>query len=89
MGFWVVGSNPTSTKIYLKFFKDFPHVELDKYSPWYTQGVKRLGYIDRSARVPAIPSFQRGRVLQGQVWVIYWLTFCKWSNGLIPTVLTP
>ena len=24
-------------------------------------------------------------MLQGFVWVSYWLTFCKWSNGLIPT----
>ena len=23
-------------------------------------------------------------MLQGILWVSYWLTFCKWSNGLIP-----
>ena len=48
MFFGVVGSSPTSTIIK---FSDFPNVELDKYSPWYTQEMKRLGYIDRSARI--------------------------------------
>ena len=60
MAFWGVGSNPTSTII---IFADFPHVELDKYSPRYTQEIKRLGYIDGSARTsgrPAIPPFQGG-----------------------------
>ena len=32
MGFWVVGSIPTSTII--NFFR-FPHGELEKYSSWY------------------------------------------------------
>ena len=42
MGFWVVGSNPTiHTK---KTFSDFPHVELEKYSPRYPQEMKPLGY---------------------------------------------
>ena len=43
--------------------------------------------LDRSARIsgqPGIPPFQGGRVLKGLVWVRYWLTFCKWSNGPIP-----
>ena len=45
--------------------------------------------IDRSGRMisgrPGIPPFQGGRVVsQGLVWVSKWLTFCKWSNGLIP-----
>ena len=56
--------------------------------------MKRLGYIGRSARIsgrPAIPPFERGRVLYEGflVWVSYWLTFCKWSNGPIHTPLIP
>ena len=63
MGFWVVGSIPTSTII--NFFR-FSHGELEKYSPRYSQEMKRLGYIDRSARIsgrPAIPPFQGGEML--------------------------
>ena len=37
MGFWVVGSIPT--------IQIFPmYVELEEYSPWYPQEMKRLGY---------------------------------------------
>ena len=50
MGFWVVGSIPT---IHNSNFSDFPHVELEKYSPRYPQEMKRLGCIDRSAVYPA------------------------------------
>ena len=63
---WVFGSwvrSPPSTIIN---FSDLPHVELEKYSPWYPQEMKRLGGIDRSAGMsgrPAIPPFQGGRVL--------------------------
>ena len=63
MDFWVVGSIPTSAII--NIFR-FSHGELEKYFPRYTQEIKRLGYIDRSARIsgrPAIPPFQGGRVL--------------------------
>ena len=51
--------------------------------------MKPLGYSQRSARIsgrPAIPPFQERGVLWGLVWVSYWLTFCKRSNGLL-TVL--
>ena len=44
-------------------FSDFPHVELEKYFLRYTQEMKRLGGIDRSAGMsgrPAIPSFLGG-----------------------------
>ena len=41
MGCWVVGSSPTST--IEETFSDYPHVELEKYSPRYTQEMKRLG----------------------------------------------
>ena len=40
MGFWVVGSIPTIHNN--KLFR-FSHVELEKYSSWYPQGMKRLG----------------------------------------------
>ena len=40
MGFWVVGSDHTSTII--NFFR-LSHVELEKYPPRYTQEMKRLG----------------------------------------------
>ena len=52
-----------------------------------TPGNETAWINNRSARIfgrPAIPPFQGGRVLYGLVWVSYWLTFCKWSNGLIP-----
>ena len=41
MGFRVVRSIPTIHNN--KPFR-FPHVELEKYSPWYPQEMKRLGY---------------------------------------------
>ena len=41
MGFWVMGSIPT---IHNNKLSDCPHVELEKYSPWYPQKMKRLGY---------------------------------------------
>ena len=50
---WVFGSwvrSPPSTII---SFSEFPHVELEKYSPWYPQEMKRLGYSQRSAVYPA------------------------------------
>ena len=28
--------------------------------------------------------FTGGRVLYGLAWVSYWLTFCKWPDGLMP-----
>ena len=47
-------------------FHIFADVELEKYSPRYTQEMKPLGCIDKSARIsgrPAIPPFQGERVL--------------------------
>ena len=48
-------------------FSDFPHVELEKYSPWNIYPGNENGLdVDRSARIsgrPAIPPFQGGRVL--------------------------
>ena len=38
-GSWVRSPPPTIIK-----FSDFPNVELEKYSPWYPQEMKRLGY---------------------------------------------
>ena len=50
MGFGVVVSIPT---IHNNKLSDFPHVELNKYSPWYPQEMKRLRYGQRSAAYPA------------------------------------
>ena len=64
MGFWVVGSSSTFTTIEVS---DFPHAELEKYYPRYTQEMKRLGYVDRSARIsgrPAIPRFTGESVMR-------------------------
>ena len=57
--FWdIVGLSPTSTVN--KLFQNFPHVELEKYSPRYTQEMNRLGYSARVSGPPAIPPFQGG-----------------------------
>ena len=58
VGSWV--RSPPSTIIN---FSDLPHVELEKHSLRYTQGLKRLGCIDRSTGIsgrPAIPPFRGG-----------------------------
>ena len=63
--FWVVGSIPTIHNIIMNF-SDFLQVEFEKYSPRYTQEMKRLGCIDRSAGMsgrPDIPPFQGERLL--------------------------
>ena len=49
----VVGSSPTIH--HHEIFQTFPHVELEKYSARYTQEMKRLGYVDRSARISSRP----------------------------------
>ena len=41
-------------------------------------------HLDRITGPPAIPPFQRGRVLQDLVVVRNWFPLCKWSNGPIP-----
>ena len=60
LGSWV--RSPPSTIIIN--FSDLPHVELEKYSPWYPREWNGLD-IKRSAHIsgrPAIPPFQGGRV---------------------------
>ena len=74
-----------------KLFQIFPiHDELEKYSPRYTQEMKRLGYLTGPPGIsgrPAIPPFQerksvtRIRLSLGKLLVK--LTFYKWSNGLV------
>ena len=36
-----------------KKLSDFPHVELEKCSPWYPQEMKRLGYLTGPPVCPA------------------------------------
>ena len=57
MGFWVVGSIPTSTII--NFFR-FSHGKLEKYSPRYTQEMKRLRYIWTGPPVYPYPAVSGG-----------------------------
>ena len=45
-------------------FSDFPHVELEKYSPWHPQEMKLLAYIDRSA--PVYPADLLSRRFRGK-----------------------
>ena len=53
-------------------------------------GAKVLRTVQLEARFRWVDHFIDGpkadviRLSLGNVWVSYWLTFCKWSNGLIP-----
>ena len=87
--FWVVGSNPTSTiQNFIRLSPYIWHVELENTLPGgpVSPGNETAWILIRPPVHPAdlLSRRFRGEMLKGLVWISYRLTFCKWSNGLIP-----
>ena len=89
MFFWAVGSNPTTHHVkllqtlYMSNLKLLSPIPRGNETAWILTRppVHSAGLLSRRF-YPAVSEGEE--CLYGLVWVSYWLTFFKWSNGLIP-----